>query len=420
MRGRERIEIDVYRDLRILVTVVVLACDLALRLAANVDLGAIELIPILLGAFWFGLAGARVTAIAAAVALGAGAAVNETFEPLTLLVRIPLILVLAEVIGRLIADRETKSRQLQMLRSIQDALAPSVAPELPLLEVATGYVPAEGQLAGDFYLVAQGHNESAIVVVGDVVGKGMDAARRAAFIRATLNASTAYSDDPVHLLRTVNAELVRQYGVSWDFITMLCVVVHADGSLAWASAGHPPPISIADGAPLGDTPPCYPVGIAPELTGITVTRAELPEEGILLYTDGLSDARPRGYQPFGEGRIAALLQDLDHPTPQQAVDGLIAAARRFTSGALPDDICLVALRSRLPRRLPSPHIETTATPTEVEAERPAAIEPAAASEAIEPGPATDAIEPAPEPSPAIEPIEPAREPSPATEPTTVK
>src|SRR5258708_28516741 len=113
MRGRDRIEIDVYRDLRILLTVVVLGGDLALRLAATGALGAIELIPILLGAFWFGLTGARVTALAAAATLGIGTAVNETFDPLTLLVRIPLILVLAEVVGRLLADRETKSRQLQ-------------------------------------------------------------------------------------------------------------------------------------------------------------------------------------------------------------------------------------------------------------------------------------------------------------------
>jgi hypothetical protein len=360
MRGRARSDIDVHRDLRILVIVVTLAADLVIRLTADVDIGAVEFVPILIAAFWFGRTGTRLTAVAAAAILGAGAAVHETFDPWTLLFRIPLLLIAAELVSRLLADRETKSRQLQLLRSIQDALAPSVAPELPLLEIATGYVPAEGQLAGDFYLVAQGHNESAIIVVGDVVGKGIDAARRAAFIRATLNASTAYSDDPVHLLRTVNSELVRQYGVSWDFITMLCVVVHADASLAWASAGHPSPVSLADGTPLGDTPPCYPVGIAPELTGITVTRAELPEDGILLYTDGLSDARPRGYQPFGEGRIAALLSDLDKPTPQQAVDALIAAARRYSSGALPDDICLVALRSRLRQRLASPHIATHA------------------------------------------------------------
>jgi hypothetical protein len=116
-------------------------------------------------------------------------------------------------------------------------------------------------------------------------------------------------------------------------------------------------VSLADGTPLGDLPPCYPIGIAPELTGISVTRAQLPEDGILLYTDGLTDARPRGYQPFGEGRIAALLRDLDHPAPQQAVDSLIAAARRFAGGPLPDDVCLVALRSRLPRRLASPHTQ---------------------------------------------------------------
>jgi hypothetical protein len=383
MRRRERVEIDVYRDLRILVVVLAVAVVFGVRLL-TADPGPIELIPILLAAFWFRPPGARATAIVAAALLGASTAINPSFDALTLLLRIPLLLVVAEVVGRLLEDRVELARQVQLLRSVQDALAPSVAPELPLLEVATGYVPAEGQLAGDFYLVAQGRNESAIVVVGDVVGKGMDAARRAAFIRATLNASGAYSDDPAHLLRTVNAELVRQYGVSWDFITMLCVVVHADGAMAWASAGHPAPVSLTDGTPVGDSPPCYPIGIAPELTGISVTRTQLPEDGILLYTDGLTDARPRGYQPFGEGRIAALLRDLDHPTPQQAVDSLIAAARRFAGGPLPDDVCLVALRSRLPRRLASPHTQTdVVTPTD--SRRVAAATPsetaAAASEA---------------------------------------
>ena len=347
--------------MRVLVVLLAVAAAFTWRLLVD-DPGPVELVAILLGAFWFGLPGARAAAVAALIALSAAEAIDPTFDAWTLAIRIPLLALTAELSGRLIEDRNKTARQLALLRSIQDALAPSVAPELALLEIATGYVPAEGQLAGDFYLVARGRNESAIIVLGDVVGKGMDAARRAAFIRATLNASTGYSDDPVHLLRTVNSELVRQYGVSNDFITMLCVVVHADASMAWASAGHPGPVSIADGEPLADTPPSYPVGIAPELDGIEVSRATLPPEGVLLYTDGLTDARPRGYQPFGESRIAALLRDLEQPTPQEAIDALITAARRFAGSTLPDDICLVALRSRLPRRLPSPHATAPGAP----------------------------------------------------------
>lgn len=356
MPGRDRSLVDVNRDLRILLLLAAIAAAFAWRLLVD-DPGPVELVAVVLGAFWFGLTGARAAAAASIVALGAATAIHPTFDALTLLIRVPLLAAVAELFGRLLEDRDAKAHQLTLLRSIQDALAPSVAPELPLLEIATGYVPAEGQLAGDFYLVAEGRNESAIVVLGDVVGKGIEAARRAAFIRATINASTGYSDDPAHLLRTVNAELVRQYGVSNDFITMLCVVVRADGSMAWASAGHPAPVSIADGVPLAEATPSYPVGIAPELDGVTVARGMLPEAGLLLYTDGLTDARPRGYQQFGESRIAMLLRELEDPTPQEAVDALIAAARRFAGGSLPDDVCLVALRSRLPWRLPSPHVE---------------------------------------------------------------
>ena len=396
MRGRERLEIDVNRDLRILLLIAGVAAAFGLRLLID-DPGPVELVPIVLGAIWFRLTGARVTAVAAIVAMAAADVIAPSFHLLTLLIRVPLLLAIAELVGRLLEDRDERGRQIALLRSIQDALAPSVAPALPLLEVATGYVPAEGQLAGDFYLVARGHNESAIVVVGDVVGKGMVAARRAAFIRATLNASTGYSDDPADLLRTVNAELVRQYGVSNDFITMLCVVVHADGSVAWSSAGHPAPVSIADGTPLGELRPCYPVGIAPELEGIAVARTALPDEGLLLYTDGLTDARPQGYQQFGEGRIATILSGLENPTPQEAVDALIAAARRFAGGSLPDDVCLVALRSRLTRHVPSPHLDAAerAVSAALADRAPAPADAAAPALAEAPAPADALAAPAP-------------------------
>ena len=69
-----------------------------------------------------------------------------------------------------------------------------------------------------------------------------------------------------------------------------------------------------------------------------------PPAGILLYTDGLSDARPPGrkFQPFGEARIRALLRELDAPTPEHAVERLAHAAQVFSGGPLPDDLCVVA------------------------------------------------------------------------------
>ncbi|MDQ1741623.1 MAG: hypothetical protein QOE53_3275, partial [Pseudonocardiales bacterium] len=218
-----------------------------------------------------------------------------------------------------------------------------------LVEVASRYIPAQAGVSGDFYQVAAGRNGAAIVVIGDAVGKGMEAARRSTFVRAIVAACAPYADDPATIVRTVNAELVHQHGASAQFITMLCVVVHPDATMSWASAGHPPPVSLADGEPIGAIRTSHPLGLAPEIVELEVARAPLPAAGILLYTDGLTDARPgrRSFQPFGEGRVAALLRELDAPEPEDAVERLARAAQIFAGGPLPDDLCVVALRSRL-------------------------------------------------------------------------
>lgn len=328
--------------------VVAFAAILLLRIAMVPDPGPLELAPVLAAAWWFG---ARVALIAGAAAVAVhvtGALVGHPFDAWTLAFRLPLLVAPGYLLGLLRDERATHAKELSRLRVIQDALAPIEAPELPLLDVATRYVPAERGVAGDFYLIAQGHNNSTVVAVGDVVGKGIEAAKRATFVRATLSACAPYSDNPVHLLRVANSELIRQHGVSADFITMVCVVIRPDSSLVWSSAGHPPPISLTDGSAIGTPRPSYPLGIAPELP-VVGHQTLLPDYGILLYTDGLTDARPRrqSYEPFGRTRLARLITEMRDPSPQEVVDRAVDAAQVFARGALPDDVCLVAVRSKL-------------------------------------------------------------------------
>lgn len=339
---------DERRDVQVVSVAAMFAVILLLRLTLEPDPGPLELLPVLAAGWWFGSRGALAAGALAAAVLVVAVIAHSPFDVWTLVLRIPLTVVPGFLIARLREERDRRATELAGLRVIGDALAPMQPPELPLLEVATRYVPAERGVAGDFYLVAKGHNNSTVVVLGDVVGKGIDAARRATFVRATLSASAPYSDDPVHLLRIANAELIRQHGVSSDFITMLCVVVRADSRLVWATAGHPPPISLASGEPIGTTKPSYPLGIAPELPA-SEHHAVLPEAGILLYTDGVTDARPRRqpYEPFGTARLARLVSELRDPTPEDAVDKVVRAAQLFSRGSLPDDVCLVALRSKL-------------------------------------------------------------------------
>jgi len=210
-----------------------------------------------------------------------------------------------------------------------------------------------------------------VLVIGDVVGKGLTAARRSIFVRAMVTACAPYLDDPAAILRTVNTELVHQHGASAQFITMLCVVVKPDMTLTWASAGHPPPVSLADGEPLGHLQTGHPLGIAPEIAELQIGHAELPPAGILLYTDGLTDARPpgRSFQPFGESRIGLFLSELDDAEPEAAVEHLARAAHAFSGGSLPDDLCVVAVRPRFRERWYESDDSAVADPA---ARRPAA------------------------------------------------
>lgn len=328
--------------------VAALAALLLLRLTVASDPGPLELVPVLAAAWWFGTRAALIAGAGASAVLIAGGIAGDPFELWTLVFRLPLTVVPGYLLGLLRDERVARQKELGRLRVIQDALAPVEPPELPLLELATRYVPAERGVAGDFYLVAQGHNNSTVLVVGDVVGKGIEAAKRATFVRATLSACAPYSDNPVHLLRVANAELIRQHGPSADFITVVCVVIRPDSSLVWSSAGHPPPVSLTDGLPIGTPRPSYPLGIAPELPAVG-HHTLLPQAGILLYTDGLTDARPRRqiYEPFGRTRLARLITELRDPNPQDVVDKAVEAAQVFSRGALPDDVCLVAVRSKL-------------------------------------------------------------------------
>jgi hypothetical protein len=84
------------------------------------------------------------------------------------------------------------------------------------LELAAAFLPAHDErVSGDFYLVAEGPQDATVLVVGD----GLQAARRAAFIRTTFPATAPFSDDPCRLLSWANTALIERAGVSVEFVT---------------------------------------------------------------------------------------------------------------------------------------------------------------------------------------------------------
>ena len=90
---------------------------------------------------------------------------------------------------------EAAEHELEDLRAIRDALTPPELPQRPGLELAAAFLPAAAeQVSGDFYLVAEGPQDSTVLVVGDVVGHGLQAARRAAFIRTAFAVTATFGD----------------------------------------------------------------------------------------------------------------------------------------------------------------------------------------------------------------------------------
>ena len=121
------------------------------------------------------------------------------------------------------------------------ALTPPELSSRPDVDLAASFLPATDGVSGDFYLVADGpHKGQRALVVGDVVGKGLEAARRAAFIRTVFATTAPFSDDPGQLLSWADTALCERAKDDRDFVTVGCVTYSPqDRILRWAYAGTP-------------------------------------------------------------------------------------------------------------------------------------------------------------------------------------
>jgi sigma-B regulation protein RsbU (phosphoserine phosphatase) len=231
--------------------------------------------------------------------------------------------------------------ELEDLRAIRDALTPPELPARPGLQLAAAFVPAAEMVSGDFYLVAEGPQESTLLVIGDVVGHGLHAGKRAAFVRTTFAATAPFSDDPRRLLSWANTALVERAGTSTEFVTAACVTYHpSEQRLRWAYAGHPPALWMHDGRELVAPRQGIPLGLGEDPEYVEGTLRPKGSAGLLLYTDGLTEARRDG-KFFGLDGVSAVLGELQDPTPREAVAVLGARVAAFAE-TLTDDLCMLA------------------------------------------------------------------------------
>ncbi|MFR9800958.1 SpoIIE family protein phosphatase [Pseudonocardia sp. RS010] len=201
---------------------------------------------------------------------------------------------------QLAADRvamTTRARMTEAERSaaaaLQRSLLPARLPVVPGLELAARYVPGGGgEVGGDWYDVFDLPSGRLCVVVGDVVGRGLEASIAMGRLRGAVRAYALLTEDPGELLRRLDVQV--QHFERDVMATVLCAVVEVDQSVAWvASAGHPPPVRALSGGggELVEMTIDPPIGLTPARRRRTGT-VELPAGACLvLYTDGLVERR---------------------------------------------------------------------------------------------------------------------------------
>ena len=235
--------------------------------------------------------------------------------------------------------------ELEDLRAIRDALTPRELPRRPGLDLAAVFVPAAAErVSGDFYLVAEGPQDSTVMVVGDVVGHGLQAARRAAFVRTTFAATAPFSDDPCRLLSWANAALIERAGTSTDFVTAACLTyLPGEQLLRWAYAGHPPAVWLDDGRELTARKQGTLLGTAADPGCVEGSRTGAPGNGSAAV-HRRADRSAARRTAVRTGRRERRPRRSHRPSPSDAIANLRARVAAFADGTFTDDLCMLAAR----------------------------------------------------------------------------
>lgn len=252
--------------------------------------------------------------------------------------------------GLHLANARLYSERTEIARTLQASLLPRELPAIPGADLAAAFLPAgdENIVGGDFYDVFHAGEGVWAAILGDVSGKGAQAAAITAAARHTLRAAAMIDPDPAANLTLLNRVLVADLAPS-----QFCTAVYArlcpsdDGIVVrLANGGHPPALVLrADGTvePVaGGTGPLIGILVDAEFAETEVRLA--PGELLLLHTDGVTEVADGGIL-LGERELRATLAARRGEPAAAVVEAVTAAALRLQRGTPRDDIAVLAIRA---------------------------------------------------------------------------
>ncbi|NRQ49156.1 PP2C family protein-serine/threonine phosphatase [Aeromicrobium stalagmiti] len=233
-----------------------------------------------------------------------------------------------------------------LVKALQRTFVPAMVTDVPGLEVAGAHRPAgDGtEIGGDFYDVFQIRSGEWVVVVGDVSGKGVEAAVLTTYVRHAVRALAVQNDSPAGVLRALNTLLLAHGSERFCTVAILRLLKEDDHWLATVSSGgHPLPLLVASEGAVAE------VGTPGSLIGMLSTvqlddgRTTIgPGDRVVLYTDGVTEAR-RDSEPFGIDRLMSLTSG-DALSADETTAAVLDRVLEFQDGQARDDIAIVTVR----------------------------------------------------------------------------
>jgi sigma-B regulation protein RsbU (phosphoserine phosphatase) len=257
-------------------------------------------------------------------------------------------LTLVEVVRREVEDgmasrrRDARlAREHDEARLIQRALLPSTMPEITGCALAALWTPASG-IGGDCYDVLRFSDTRVAVAIADVVGKGLPAALLMSNLQAAVRAFSTAAAEPHDVCASVNRLLCRNIA-SGKFVTFCYAVIDTTAmTIAYANAGHFPPILMRSD---GRAEQLAPTGLVLGVTADWTYTSGLIEVGhgdrLVCYTDGITEALTPDNGEFGEDRLVETIRALRTEPPDRLARAVSDAVTAWTGGAPQDDATLI-------------------------------------------------------------------------------
>lgn len=240
------------------------------------------------------------------------------------------------------AQIEQQEEELRRAREIQQALLPKEIPQLPGFEVAAAWRPALA-VSGDYFDVFPLGDHRLCICIADVVGKGVAAALLMAHSQSAVRALASTAESPAGLCARVNRLLCENIATG-KFVTFFYGILDSQTrTFAYCNAGHPNPILISHGEASSLDKGGAVLGVFPAWAYEDGAIRLEPEDRLLLFTDGITEAEGADTQEFGEEKIAAFAESNPRKSARELTSALLERVSSFCGGRFQDDATLVVV-----------------------------------------------------------------------------